>query len=36
MHPISFMGYPLSTLLLYFVFYSLAGWCMETVYCSIL
>lgn len=28
-------GYPLSTLVLYFCFYSCAGWCMETVYCSI-
>ena len=30
------LGYPLSTLFLYFCFYSCAGWCMETVYCSIL
>ena len=29
-------GYTLSTLVLYFCFYSLAGWCMETVYCSVL
>lgn len=29
-------GYTLSTLVLYFFFYSLAGWCMETVYCSVL
>lgn len=28
-------GYPLSTLILYFVFYSVVGWAMETVYCSI-
>ena len=33
---ITFMGYPLATLLLYFCFYSMAGWCMETIYCSIL
>lgn len=30
------LGYPLSTLFLYFCFYSCAGWCMETVYCSIM
>lgn len=30
------LTYPLSTLLLYFVFYSFVGWTMETVYCSIL
>lgn len=30
------LGYPLSLLFLYFCFYSCAGWCMETVYCSIL
>lgn len=29
-------GYPLSMLFLYFCFYSCAGWCMETVYCSIM
>lgn len=29
-------GYPLSTLFLYFCFYACAGWCMETVYCSIM
>lgn len=31
----SLLGYPLSTLILYFVFYSIVGWAMETVYCSI-
>ena len=36
MPPISLFGYPLSTLVLYFCFYSFMGWCMETVYCSIL
>lgn len=30
------LGYSLSTLFLYFCFYAFAGWCMETVYCSIL
>lgn len=35
MPELSFMGYPLSTLVLYFCFYACAGWCMETVYCSI-
>lgn len=35
MPSITFLGYPLSTLVLYFCFYSFAGWCMETVYCSI-
>lgn len=29
-------GYPLSTLILFFCFYSFAGWCMESTYCSIL
>lgn len=29
-------GYPLSMLFLYFCFYSCVGWCMETVYCSIM
>ncbi len=32
----SLLGYPLSTLVLYFCFYAFAGWCMETVYCSVL
>ena len=36
MPTVTFLGYPFSTLLLYFCFYSFAGWCMETVYCSIL
>ena len=30
------LGYTLSELTLYFFFYALAGWCMETVYCCIL
>ncbi len=29
------LGYPLTTLVLYFCFYSFAGWAMETVYCSL-
>ncbi|MBP1736860.1 MAG: rane protein [Oscillospiraceae bacterium] len=29
-------GYPLTVLFLFFLFYSLAGWMMETIYCSIL
>ena len=36
MPQIDFLGYPLSTLLLYFCFYAFAGWLMETAYCSIL
>lgn len=36
MPSLTFLGYPLSTLVLYFCFYSCAGWCLETVYCSIL
>ena len=36
MPPVSFLGYPLSTLVLYFCFYAFMGWLMETVYCSIL
>lgn len=36
MPELTFLGYPLSTLVLYFVFYSFAGWLMETTYCSIL
>ena len=35
MPEITLLGYPLSTLILYFCFYACAGWCMETVYCSI-
>lgn len=31
----SFLGHPISTLILYFVFYSFAGWLQETTYCSI-
>lgn len=31
-----FFGLPLSTAFLYFVVYSFLGWCMETVYCSVL
>lgn len=29
------LGYPITTLFLYFVFYSFAGWCVETTYCCI-
>ncbi len=36
MPPVSFLGYPLSTLVLYFCFYAFMGWLMETVYCSVL
>lgn len=36
MPELTLLGYPLSTLFLYFCFYACAGWCMETVYCSIL
>lgn len=36
MPDITLFGHSLSTLFLYFCFYSCAGWCMETVYCSIL
>lgn len=36
MPEIMLLGYPLSILFLYFCFYSCAGWCMETVYCSIM
>lgn len=32
--PVPF-GLPLHLMLLYFIFYSCLGWCMETVYCSI-
>lgn len=36
MPEIMLLGYPLSTLFLYFCFYACAGWCMETIYCSIM
>ncbi len=36
MHEPVLFGYPLHLLFLYFVLYSLLGWCMETVYCSII
>lgn len=29
------LGIPLSTLFLYFIWYSFLGWCMETAYCSL-
>lgn len=32
----SFFGIPVSLAFLYFIVYSVLGWCMETVYCSIL
>lgn len=32
----TFMGFPLSNLFLYFILYSCLGWVMETCYCSIL
>lgn len=35
MPSLTLLGYPLSTLVLYFCVYAFAGWCMETVYCSI-
>lgn len=31
-----FFGLPISLAFLYFIVYSILGWCMETVYCSIL
>lgn len=31
----SFLGYPIYDLFLYFIFYSFLGWVMETCYCSI-
>ncbi len=31
-----FFGLPLSLAFLYFITYSVLGWCMETVYCSVL
>lgn len=31
-----FFGLPLSLCFLYFIVYSVLGWCMETVYCSVL
>ncbi len=36
MPELTLLGHPLSVLILYFCFYACAGWCMETVYCSIL
>lgn len=36
MPELTLLGYPLSTLFLYFCFYACAGWCMETVYCSVM
>ncbi len=32
----SFMGFPISKLFLYFILYSFLGWVMETCYCSIM
>lgn len=32
----SFFGLPVSMAFLYFIIYSVLGWCMETVYCSVL
>ncbi len=32
----AFFGLPISLAFLYFIVYSVLGWCMETVYCSIL
>ena len=29
-------GLPLSLAFLYFIIYSVLGWCMETIYCSTL
>lgn len=29
------LGYPITTLFLYFVFYSFVGWCIETTFCCI-
>ena len=29
------LGYPITALFLYFMFYSFAGWCVETAYCCI-
>ena len=31
----NFMGFPISSLFLYFILYSFLGWVMETCYCSI-
>ena len=31
-----FFNLPISLAFLYFIVYSILGWCMETVYCSIL
>lgn len=35
MNPPMLFGYPITLLLLYFVFYSFCGWLWETAYCSI-
>lgn len=32
----AFFGLPISLAFLYFITYSMLGWCMETVYCSVL
>lgn len=29
------LGYPIQALVLYFIFYSFLGWCMETCYCCV-
>lgn len=31
-----FFGLPISLAFLYFILYSILGWCMETIYCSVL
>jgi len=36
MHEPIFFGLPLSLAFLYFITYSVLGWCLETVYCSVL
>ena len=36
MHEPILFGHPVHLLLLYFLIYSFLGWCLETVYCSIL
>lgn len=36
MTEVSLFGLPVSVAFLYFIIYSILGWCMETVYCSIL
>ena len=30
-----FFGVPISLAFLYFIIYSVLGWCMETIYCSV-